>query len=57
MTNCNLFRLQSSHVDFAVISSGAEVGKAIAVLTVTDEDGPIGGEYKAQVYEPCRRSP
>ncbi|VDO25504.1 unnamed protein product [Haemonchus placei] len=34
-------RLHPSTVDFALIETGATAGKAVAVLTVTDEDGPL----------------
>ncbi|ETN85496.1 cadherin domain protein [Necator americanus] len=34
-------RLHPSTVDFALIEIGAIAGKTIAVLTVTDEDGPV----------------
>ncbi|XGW19036.1 hypothetical protein V3C99_003111 [Haemonchus contortus] len=34
-------RLHPSTVDFALIETGATAGKTVAVLTVTDEDGPL----------------
>ncbi|KHJ89456.1 cadherin domain protein [Oesophagostomum dentatum] len=34
-------RLHPSTVDFALIESGAVAGRTLAVLTVTDEDGPL----------------
>ncbi|KAK6740380.1 hypothetical protein RB195_008692 [Necator americanus] len=34
-------RLHPSTVDFALVEIGAIAGKTIAVLTVTDEDGPV----------------
>ncbi|KIH54115.1 cadherin domain protein, partial [Ancylostoma duodenale] len=37
----NKQKLHPSTVDFALIESGATAGKTIAVLTVTDEDGPL----------------
>ncbi|KIH46101.1 cadherin domain protein, partial [Ancylostoma duodenale] len=37
----NKCKLHPSTVDFALIESGAIAGKTIAVLTVTDEDGPL----------------
>lgn len=38
-------RLHPSDVDFAIIERDAVAGKSIAVLTVTDEDGPLGGKF------------
>ncbi|RCN38136.1 cadherin domain protein [Ancylostoma caninum] len=38
---CTKLWLHPSTVDFALIESGATAGKTIAVLTVTDEDGPL----------------
>ncbi|KAK6016606.1 hypothetical protein OSTOST_17909, partial [Ostertagia ostertagi] len=36
-----IFKLHPSTVDFALIEVGATAGKTVAVLTVTDEDGPL----------------
>ncbi|KHJ80500.1 cadherin domain protein, partial [Oesophagostomum dentatum] len=36
--------LHPSTVDFALIEGGAVAGRTLAVLTVTDEDGPLLGE-------------
>lgn len=38
------YRLHPATVDFALIEVGAAVGKTVAVLTVTDDDGPLSGE-------------